>query len=46
MNDNHQKIVQAIKQAVVQLHPKAETILFGSRAEGDHQSSSDWDVLI
>ncbi len=28
------------------IDPKAEVILFGSRARGDERTDSDWDILI
>lgn len=35
-----------VKEAVVQLEPSAEVILYGSRARNDFRESSDWDFLI
>ena len=35
-----------IRKAVQSVVPSAEVYLFGSRARGDHQIDSDWDVLI
>lgn len=35
-----------IKQAVYDLEPRAEIILYGSRARGDARHDSDWDVLV
>jgi predicted nucleotidyltransferase len=35
-----------IKQAVCDLEPRAEIILYGSRARGDARHDSDWDVLV
>jgi predicted nucleotidyltransferase len=39
-------ILKEIKQAVLEVDPNAEVILFGSRARGDFHEESDWDVLI
>lgn len=37
---------KSIKAAVLEIDPRAEIILFGSRARGDAREDSDWDVLI
>jgi predicted nucleotidyltransferase len=39
-------IVKLVKQEVIEIDPKAEVILFGSRARGDYRKDSDWDFLI
>lgn len=39
-------IVKLVKQEVMKIDPKAEVILFGSRARGDYRKDSDWDFLI
>ncbi|MEM8528029.1 MAG: nucleotidyltransferase domain-containing protein [Bacteroidota bacterium] len=39
-------ILSSIKEAVRAVDEGAEVILFGSRARGDYQSDSDWDLLI
>ncbi len=41
-----QDIKKAIKEIVRHHAPEAEVILYGSRARGDAQPDSDWDVLI
>jgi predicted nucleotidyltransferase len=41
-----QTILQQIKKAVLTVDPGAELILFGSRARGDYNEESDWDVLV
>ena len=43
---NQPEIVQRIKDSVKSLDPKAEIILYGSRARGDERIDSDWDVLV
>ncbi|MCF8295777.1 MAG: nucleotidyltransferase domain-containing protein [Bacteroidales bacterium] len=40
------RILIAIKKTVTQKYPDAKIILFGSRARGDSQIDSDWDLLI
>ena len=35
-----------VKEAVVQLEPSAQVILYGSRARNDFREYSDWDFLI
>ncbi|XOF32292.1 MAG: nucleotidyltransferase domain-containing protein [Candidatus Electrothrix sp. YB6] len=44
MNGN--KLLDQIKQAVLELEPDAETLLYGSRARQDAVRESDWDLLI
>lgn len=39
-------IVELVKQEVIKIDPKAEVILFGSRARGDYRPDSDWDFLL
>lgn len=45
MNEKSE-ILKQIKQAVLEVDPNAEVVLFGSRARGDFHDESDWDVLI
>ena len=40
------KIENIVKQEVIKIDPKAEVILFGSRARGDFRKDSDWDFLV
>jgi uncharacterized protein len=40
------KITSKVKQTVQAFDPKAELILFGSRARADYKKDSDWDFLI
>jgi len=37
---------QTIKQTVSKSIDYQKIILFGSRARGDHQEDSDWDILV
>ncbi|MCC6459635.1 MAG: nucleotidyltransferase domain-containing protein [Saprospiraceae bacterium] len=39
-------ILAKVKEYVKGIDPKAEIILFGSRARGDAREDSDWDILI
>jgi predicted nucleotidyltransferase len=39
-------VLSKIKTIIKQIDPRAEVILYGSRARGDERSYSDWDLLI
>jgi predicted nucleotidyltransferase len=39
-------ITHLIRQKIHGIDPKAEIILYGSRARGDERVDSDWDILI
>jgi predicted nucleotidyltransferase len=39
-------ILLKVKEAVLQLEPSAEVILYGSRARDDFREYSDWDFLV
>jgi uncharacterized protein len=39
-------ILSKVKEAVLQLEPSAEVILYGSRARDDFREYSDWDFLV
>jgi predicted nucleotidyltransferase len=39
-------ILDSISTAIHENDPDAEAYLFGSRARGDNQPDSDWDILI
>ena len=41
-----EELLKRVKQAVHEVEPEAEIILYGSRARGDAQAKSDWDFLI
>jgi len=43
---NREELLGQIKQAVHEVEPVAEIILYGSRSRGDASSESDWDLLI
>lgn len=40
------EFINRIKETVQTIEPKAEVILFGSRARGEGRNESDWDILI
>jgi predicted nucleotidyltransferase len=46
MKEKDSYIAFRIRSEIKQIDPKAEIILFGSRARGDAKEESDWDVLI
>lgn len=46
MTTKESNIIQLISSRIKSKDPKAEIILFGSRARGEAKEDSDWDVLI
>lgn len=40
------EILKEIKKVVLEVDSAAEVVLFGSRARGDFNDESDWDVLM
>ena len=46
MKRKTKNIVQLIRQNIHTVDPKAEIILYGSRARGDERADSDWDILV
>jgi len=40
------ELLERVKEAVLELAPEAEVILYGSRARGTARRDSDWDFLI
>ena len=46
MKSKTKHITHLIRQKINSMDPKAEVILFGSRARGDERDDSDWDILI
>lgn len=43
---NRDVLLRQVKQAVAEVEPEAEIVLYGSRARGDCDAQSDWDFLI
>ena len=43
---NRKKLLEQIRQAVREVEPGAEIILYGSRSRGDAIAESDWDFLV
>ena len=39
-------LLKQVKEAVLEIEPTAEVILYGSRARGDSCTESDWDFLV
>jgi len=46
MKKDNKRITDLIREYVNAVDPKAEVILYGSRARGDEKPDSDWDLLI
>jgi predicted nucleotidyltransferase len=46
MKSETEYISALIRKAVSAIDPKAEVVLYGSRARGDERKDSDWDILI
>ena len=46
MNKKTQHISHLIRQYINTIDPKADVILYGSRARGDERPDSDWDILV
>jgi len=44
--DERDKLIASVKEAVYEISPNADIILFGSRSRGDYTEESDWDFLI
>ena len=40
------ELTYRVKRSVKSIDPQAKVILFGSRARGDNNKTSDWDFLI
>jgi predicted nucleotidyltransferase len=41
-----EKVLTKIRKTVNSIRPDADVILYGSRARGDMENDSDWDILI
>jgi predicted nucleotidyltransferase len=46
MNAKEQHILSLIRERIRKKNPKAQVMLFGSRARGNATTNSDWDILI
>jgi uncharacterized protein len=46
MTTDKQAILTGIKNAVKELLPDSEILLFGSRARNEQRADSDWDILV
>ena len=46
MKKTREYILNVIKKELHKVAPNAKAILFGSRARGDYNFDSDWDILI
>ena len=46
MKTETQHISQLIRHYINAIDPKADVILYGSRARGDEHPDSDWDILV
>jgi len=46
MKTKTQHISQLIRHYINAIDPKAEVILYGSRARGNERPDSDWDILV
>jgi hypothetical protein len=42
---NQEKLLEQIRQAICEVEPDAEIILYGSRSRGDALSESDYDGM-
>ncbi|MFC2080416.1 nucleotidyltransferase domain-containing protein, partial [Bacteroidota bacterium] len=43
---NRKELTYKVKQSIKSVDPDARVILFGSRARGDSNKTSDWDFLV
>jgi len=46
MKQEDNNIAGKIRTSIKAIDPKAQVIVFGSRARGDAKKNSDWDILI
>jgi predicted nucleotidyltransferase len=45
-SEEHKQLLKRIKSTILAIEPDAEVYLYGSRARGDAEEDSDWDMLI
>jgi len=43
---NREELLEQVKQAIHEIEPNAEIILYGSRSRHDSGEQSDWDFLV
>jgi predicted nucleotidyltransferase len=46
MTEHNRALLYRIREAIHDVEPAARVILYGSRARGDAQPHSDWDILV
>ncbi len=46
MKEKNKHIANLIKKNILEIDKNAEVILYGSRARGDDNKNSDWDILV
>src|SRR5262245_16084374 len=46
MADHNRALLYRIREVIHEVEPAARVILYGSRARGDGQRESDWDILV
>ena len=46
IDNKSREMLAKTKSAILSVEPDAEVFLFGSRARGDYNKDSDWDLLV
>lgn len=46
MNSEKKSVTRLIRSYINSIDPKADILLYGSRARGDERPDSDWDILV